>query len=135
GAGASSIDSFPYYQYNIPGTYIIYLVASNQFGCIDSASDTITVVGGIIVPNVFTPNGDGQNDVFHITAGGMQTYTIEIFNRWGQKVFETNSPNIDWTGKSMAGVDESDGTYFYLIKATDYSNKTYNLKGYLELIR
>jgi len=135
GGGASSVDSFPYYQYNIPGTYIIYLVASNQFGCIDSASDTITVVGGIVVPNVFTPNGDGQNDVFHITAGGMQTYTIEIFNRWGQKVFETNSPNIDWTGKSMSGVDESDGTYYYLIKATDYSNKAYNLKGYLELIR
>jgi gliding motility-associated-like protein len=135
GGGASSVDSFPYYQYNIPGSYIVYLIAYNQFGCSDTASDTITVQGGIIVPNVFTPNDDGQNDVFHVTAGGMQTYTIEIFNRWGQKVFETNSPNIDWTGKSMSGVDESDGTYFYLINATDYNNKTYNLKGYLELIR
>ncbi len=135
GDGMSSVDSFPYYQYNVAGTYIIYLVASNQFGCIDSASDTIIVIGGIYVPNVFTPNGDGTNDVFHVTAGSLQTYNIEIFNRWGQKVFEADSPNIDWTGKSMSGVDESDGTYYYIIKAVDYSNKKYNLNGYLELIR
>ncbi|HSY77423.1 MAG TPA: gliding motility-associated C-terminal domain-containing protein, partial [Bacteroidia bacterium] len=135
GDGNSSTDQYPYYQYNIPGTYVVYLVASNRFGCSDSLSDTVFVEGGIYVPNVFTPNGDGQNDVFHITAGGMQTYDLEIFNRWGQKVFETNSPNIDWSGKSMSGIDESDGIYYYIIKATDYSNKKYNLDGYLQLIR
>ncbi|MGP8215653.1 MAG: choice-of-anchor L domain-containing protein [Bacteroidia bacterium] len=125
----------PFYQYDIPDTFIVYLIAYNNYGCYDSISDTIYVLGGIYVPNVFTPNGDGINDVFHITAGGMQTYYIEIFNRWGEKVFEADSPNIDWTGRSMSGIEESDGTYYYIIKATDYKNKKYNLDGYLQLIR
>lgn len=135
GTGYSTSDSFPYYQYEIPGTYTVYLVAVNQFGCSDTAQDTIDVKGGIFVPNVFTPNGDGQNDVFHVTAGGMKTYYIEIFNRWGEKVFDADSPNIDWTGRSTSGVQESDGIYYYILKATDYSNKNYNLNGYLQLIR
>ncbi len=135
GDGGSSTNTTPYYQYNVPGTYIVYLIASNRYGCSDSITDTVFVEGGLYVPNVFTPNGDGQNDVFHITAGGMKTYDLEIFNRWGQKVFETDSPNIDWSGKSMAGIDQSDGIYYYIIKATDYNNKKYNLDGYLQLIR
>ena len=76
---------------------MVYLVGSNSLGCKDTAWDTVYVTEGIYIPNVFTPNGDGQNDVFHVTAGGMQEYNIEIFNRWGQMVFTANSPNIDWT--------------------------------------
>ncbi len=135
GEGGSSDSAFPYYQYDIPGTYIVTLVVSNQFGCADTSQDTVLVTEGIYVPNVFTPNNDGVNDVFHVTAGGLKTYNITIFNRWGEKVFEANSPNIDWTGNSQAGVEESDGTYYYILKATDYKNKDYNLDGYLQLIR
>jgi len=135
GEGGTSTAIDPYYQYNIPGTYYVTLIAANSFGCQDTARDTIHVTESIFIPNVFTPNGDGQNDVFHVTVGGMQTYFIEIFNRWGERVFEANSPNIDWSGRSMSGIEESDGTYYYIIKATDYSNKDYNYHGYLQLIR
>ncbi len=135
GDGGSSNAIDPYYQYNMAGNFIVYLVASNSWGCADTASDTIYVTEGIVVPNVFTPNGDGMNDVFHVRAGGLKTYEIEIFNRWGQKVFESDSPMIDWTGRSLSGVEESDGTYYWIIKATDYANKNYNLDGYLQLIR
>jgi gliding motility-associated-like protein len=135
GNGASTVDSFPYYQYIIPGTYFVYLIATNQFGCADTAYDTIHVQTGIYVPNVFTPNGDGQNDVFHVTAGGLQSYSIEIFNRWGERVFQADSPDIDWTGRSTSGVMESDGIYYYILKATDYNNTKRNLNGYIQLIR
>ncbi|HTB05684.1 MAG TPA: choice-of-anchor L domain-containing protein [Bacteroidia bacterium] len=135
GDGSTSTDSSVYHQYNPTGPFVVYLVSKNAQGCSDTAWDSIYVVGGIWVPNVFTPNGDGQNDVFHVKAGGMKTYDIEIFNRWGEKLFEANSPAIDWTGRSSAGVEESDGTYFYIITATDYSNKNYKLNGYLQLIR
>ncbi|HTA81294.1 MAG TPA: gliding motility-associated C-terminal domain-containing protein, partial [Bacteroidia bacterium] len=135
GEGGTSDLVNPYYQYNVPGTYYVTLIALNNFGCPDTTRDTIYVTEGIFIPNVFTPNGDGQNDVFHITAGGLQTYSIEIFNRWGQKVFEANSPEIDWSGRSMSGVEESDGTYYYIIKATDYNKKDYDYHGYLQLIR
>lgn len=135
GEGGSSVDSFPLYQYNVPGTYIVTLVVNNQFGCADTARDTVLVTEGIYVPNVFTPNGDGQNDVFHVTAGGLKTYGIEIYNRWGERVFMADSPNIDWDGNSPAGVAESDGIYYYELKATDYANKNYDMKGYIQLIR
>ncbi|HXP50871.1 MAG TPA: gliding motility-associated C-terminal domain-containing protein, partial [Bacteroidia bacterium] len=134
GDGGSAVDSFTYYQYNVPGSYFVTLVVNNGF-CSDTARDTVLVTEGIYVPNVFTPNNDGVNDVFHVTAGGLKTYNIEIFNRWGEKVFEANSPNIDWAGSSMAGVDESDGTYYYMITATDYKGKSYNRNGYVQLIR
>jgi gliding motility-associated-like protein len=131
----ANLDSAVYYQYNIPGTYIVTLWANNRFGCMTSYSGTIYVIQGIFIPNVFTPNGDGQNDVFHVTVGGMQTYHIEIFNRWGQKVFMTDSPSTDWDGTSTSGVQESDGNYYYEISATDYKNKPYTFHGYLQLIR
>jgi len=135
GNGDNSTDSSGYEQYNAQGSYVVYLVGSNALGCADTAWDTIYVTQGIYVPNVFTPNGDGQNDVFHVTASGLQTYNIEIFNRWGQRVFTADSPNIDWSGRSTSGVEDSDGTYYYIIKATDYHNTKYNFHGYLELIR
>ena len=135
GNGNTSNDSSVYYQYMASGNYVVVLIASNKFGCTDTAYDTIHVIQSITVPNVFTPNGDGYNDVFHVTAGGFETYFIEIFNRWGEKVFEANSPDIDWNGRSTAGVEESDGTYYYIIKTTGYDGKAYNLTGYIQLIR
>ncbi|HWY99192.1 MAG TPA: gliding motility-associated C-terminal domain-containing protein, partial [Bacteroidia bacterium] len=135
GDGGTDTSKQPYYLYNTnPGAYVVTLTASNG-GCKDSVSDTVFVIQTIYIPNVFTPNGDGINDVFHVTIGGMKTYSIEIFNRWGEKVFIADSPEIDWDGMSMGGVAESDGTYYYIIKATDYIGKVYNFKGAVQLIR
>jgi gliding motility-associated-like protein len=134
GNGTTSTAFDPYEQYIDAGTYTVTLIASNA-GCSDTATRTVTVVEDIIVPNVFTPNGDGQNDVFHVTMSSMKAYHIEIFNRWGEKVFESDSPQIDWSGRSGSGVSESDGIYYYLLTATDFNNKEYNLHGYLQLIR
>jgi len=134
GDETTSADSAPYHLYNIPGDYVVTLIASNG-GCRDSVSDTVFVTQNIFIPNVFTPNGDGVNDVFHVTIGGMQSYYIEIFNRWGEKLFEADSPQIDWDGRSNGGVAESAGTYYYEITATDYTGKVLKFKGPLELIR
>jgi len=135
GDGNTSVASFPYNQYLIAGNYVTTLWVTSSSGCRDSISDTVHVIEIIFVPNVFTPNGDGQNDVFHVTASDMKAYSIEIFNRWGEEVFNAAAPNIDWDGRSPAGVAESDGIYYYILKATDYSNKSYNLNGYIQLIR
>jgi len=134
GDGGTSTVSYPYHQYDTAGYYVVTLLVKSKDGCRDSVSDTVHVIENIYVPNVFTPNGDGKNDVFHITANSMKTYSIEIFNRWGQRVFMTDSPNIDWTGKSDSGVMESDGTYYYMILATDYAGKNFKYDGYVQLI-
>lgn len=135
GDGNTSTSSFPYEQYLIAGNYVTTLWVTATDGCRDSLSDTIHVIETIFIPNVFTPNGDGQNDVFHVTMTDMKDYHIEIFNRWGERVFTTNSASTDWDGNSSAGVRESDGIYYYIIHATDYSSKDYTFDGYLQLIR
>ena len=123
------------YQYDQPGTYYVTLWVTNRFGCIDSAIEGLYVTEGVYIPNVFTPNGDGQNDVFHVSANGMKTYSIEIFNRWGERIFQSNSLEIDWDGTTTSGIQESTGNYYYIIKLSDFANKEYTYKGYIQLLR
>ncbi len=135
GNGNNSSVFNPYQQYATPGIYTVTLYVTSANGCRDSLSKPVYVIDSLYIPNVFTPNDDGKNDAFHITAGNMKVYDLEIFNRWGEKIFESKSPNNDWTGTSDAGVKEAEGTYYYILKATDFENKNYNLHGYVELIR
>ena len=62
----------------------------------------------IFIPNVFSPNGDGQNDRFEIEGIQSRQNTVRIFNRWGQVVFEANNYRNTWDGRNVP-----DGTYFY----------------------
>jgi gliding motility-associated-like protein len=134
GNGTTSTAFDPYVQYIVAGDYIVTLVASNA-GCSDTARETVQVTNALIIPNVFTPNaGNGINDVFHVTFTDAKTYNIEIFNRWGQRVFTSDSPNTDWDGRSGGGVMESDGIYYYEITATTFEGKTVNYHGYVQLI-
>ncbi len=135
GDGTISTDSMPFHEYNVAGNYVITLIGTNAFGCPDTITRDLLVTEEIFVPNVFTPNADGVNDVFQVTAGSMKYYNIKIYNRWGDLIFESDSPNISWTGRSNAGTLESNGTYYYVIQATDYTNKNFNLDGYVQLIR
>jgi len=135
GNGVNSDSVSPYQQYITAGVYPVTLYVTDSRGCQDTLEEFVYVIQTLYIPNVFTPNGDGINDAFHITAGNMKEFDLEIYNRWGEKIFESKSPNNDWTGTSDAGVKEAEGTYYYILKAVDYENKSYNLKGYVELIR
>lgn len=67
------------------------------------------------LPNVFTPNGDGSNEIFHpFPYRYVDRINIKIFNRWGQMVFQSEDPDINWNGKNLQGVDLSEGVYFYI---------------------
>jgi gliding motility-associated-like protein len=94
------------------------------------------------LPNVFTPNSDNQNDVFKPFAGyRFVTYIeLQIFNRWGNLVFNTTNPAINWNGQDTSGNELASGTYFYVGKAfTDGLNGRTELpgvlNGFVELIR
>lgn len=83
----------------------------------------------IVIPNVFTPNNDGINDLFEIKNLPDNSIT-QIFNRWGIKVFETNKSDIFWDGRTTSGIECVDGTYFYIITTEE---EVY--KGFLQLIK
>jgi gliding motility-associated-like protein len=105
-------------------------------GCPITDSFKITVVDpGIIVPNAFTPNGDGKNDVFRLLGGKLDNVQeFRIFNRWGQEVFSTNNIQKGWDG-NYKGVTQNSGTFYYLIRVARPTGKVETLKGEFILMR
>lgn len=86
-----------------------------------------------VIPNVFTPNGDGRNDLFEIKNSFTNTV---IFNRWGEIVFETNFNGLYWDGRTNTGKEVPEGTYFYIIDLFDECKKeSETVKGTLSLLR
>ena len=120
-------------NYTGAGTYTVTLIVTNSAGCVDSAQSIITVLEGILIPNVFSPNGDGTNDEFYIPNSGLKEYKIEIWDRWGVKVFESDAPAIHWDGRSTAGMPCVDGTYYYVLHALSDTHD-YSTTGFLTLI-
>jgi gliding motility-associated-like protein len=137
GDGTGSNFENPNHQWDLPGMYQVTLIITNSKGCKDSAVfDYIDVIEGIInIPNVFTPNNDGYNDYFEIQTSGIENYSLQIFNRWGMIIFESNSNGISWDGYNQAGVQCPDGTYYYVLRATAYSGKDFNRAGFVMLLR
>lgn len=128
----------PTHIYDNAGNYIVKLYVTNIYGCIDSAIyDFIKVTqkSSIIVPNVFTPNGDYTNDVFKVQSKGLISLEIQIFDRWGLKIYELDMVNGTWDGRNNNGVPVPDGTYYYILKAEGEDAQKYDMHGFITLIR
>ena len=104
----------PTYVYDNSGHYIVTLDLSNSKGCRSKKTfDFLDVLNGII-PNVVTVNNDGFNDLFHIK--GFTEYEIKIYNRWGEKLFESNDRKNEWDGTTESGDLVPAGVYYYILK-------------------
>jgi gliding motility-associated-like protein len=136
GDGSTSTTPNPSHTYSGNGVQTVCLTVSNN-GCADSICRTVTIdaTDFINIPNVFTPDGDGVNDLFYIDNAGLTEYRLDIFNRWGVKVFQSETAGEKWDGRSTSGEILSDGTYFYILKAVSVTKKDYSTKGYIQLIR
>lgn len=137
GSSNTSNQQNPNHQYSGGGTYIVTLIVTNQNGCTDTITTVIVVPEAILIPNVFSPDGDGYNDEFYIPNSGMEDFHIQIYNRWGTLLFETTADEIRWDGRSTSGVMLSDGTYYYILKAilkTQTGPKDYSTAGWVQLM-
>ena len=107
--------------------YEVELLVSNDYGCRDSITKTVIIIDDVLIfPNIITPNGDGLNDVLVITnADKYPSNLLQVFNRWGKRVFEMKDYNNSWGGDNLA-----DGTYYYIFK---YLDQSYN--GTLTILR
>ncbi|HWY97556.1 MAG TPA: gliding motility-associated C-terminal domain-containing protein [Bacteroidia bacterium] len=114
-------------------TTTYYVSVTNSEGCTVIDSVRLVVVDvNISIPNVFTPNGDGQNDVFYIK--GLQYHPgseIKIYDRWGVLLYTSNTPQAPWDGRTMSGEKVPDGVYYYIL--TVPNGKKYD--GFVQLIR
>ena len=129
----------PVAKYSTPSTGILYKVlVYNEAGCVDSAFIKVKVfqtMPTVFVPNAFTPNRDGKNDLLRPIAVGMSHIDyFQIFNRWGQLIFSTSTNEYGWDG-TIAGKLQPSGTYVWLVKAVDYTGAPYVQRGTLVLLR
>jgi gliding motility-associated-like protein len=122
----------------IVGTSITYtVVAATPNGCEATASIAIKVysVSDLFVPNAFTPNGDGHNDVLRVIPVGIRELNyFTVFNRWGQRVFATQRLGAGWDGR-VNGVVQPAGTYVWMAGGINYNGEVVERKGVTMLIR
>ena len=87
----------------------------------------------LIVPNVFTPNADGFNDLFQVKYNAVKTFEARVFNRWGRHLFSWNNVSAGWDGTAN-GEKLLSGTYFYVISGTDIKDQPFEEKGTVTLL-
>lgn len=113
------------------------LKVTNTAGCYDTATIKVTVYkvnAGLYVPNAFTPNGDGKNDIFKPIALGMKSITyFKIFNRYGQLIF-SGSSNTGWDG-TFKGKPLDPDVFVWIVEGIDYENNKIFKRGSVMLIR
>ncbi len=123
----SSVDSI---------TYVI--TATTGEGCYGADAMTVKVFktnADIFMPNAFSPNGDGKNEVFKpVLVGIAKLNVFSIYNRWGQLVFTTSQHGKGWDG-TIHGTKQDPGTYVYMVSAIDYQGKVVTKKGAFTLVR
>lgn len=135
GDGDTSIIQNPGHIYTNTGTYSVTLTITNSEGCIDTVLKYIEVIEKLLIPNVFTPNNDGINDIYKVIASGYTNFSMKILNRWGDLLFETDKINYGWDGRTLAGSNVSEGTYYYIIQLTSPKGEQIIEKGPLQLLR
>jgi gliding motility-associated-like protein len=118
------------------GTYPIALVVENEFGCLDSIVKPIVIAEDfhLFVPDVFSPNGDGLNDVFIPVTRGIKFYNLQIFDRWGIKIFETPNREVGWDGTTHGKISP-EGVYVWRIEVSSRGGEQKTLTGHITLYR
>jgi len=140
GDGDSSNVTSPYHRYDRIESFVVRLVAITKEGCIDSVKQQIVVENdpSIYVPTAFSPDGDDINDYFVVKANGidLDNYSLKIYDRWGEVIFESNDLYYSWDGKAK-GRDKyvQNGTYTWLLKVNYDDGVEYEKSGTVTVIR
>jgi gliding motility-associated-like protein len=132
-------------QYRFPtdtaGEYLITLISENVNGCIDTTSKVLVINDDLLwfIPNSFSPNGDGINDIWKPvgTTVDLTSYSCKIYDRWGRLVFQTSDIDQGWNGANMDSEFFSDtDIYTYVLEITSATTEDkYELTGFITLVR
>jgi gliding motility-associated-like protein len=120
----------PKISFSAKGNKIVTLVARNEAGCLDTFTYLLHVGinSKIFVPSAFTPNANGKNDVFRAIGYNLQSIHMQIFNRWGELIYESYNMEEAWDGK-FQGEPVMEGVYLYMIDATGIDGEQFYLHG------
>lgn len=133
----SNYDYAPDTSIVLPGEYEICLTVTNVYQCTDELCQVVEVLPELQVnpPNIFTPNADGVNDVFHLGVSGASTFNCQVFTRWGTPVFEWSNPDSGWDGTNKNGTQMPEGVYFYKYSIEGVDGSSVEGNGNVQLLR
>lgn len=136
GDGNSSTLVNPNNMYDLPGSYLVTLIATDDKGCKDTITKPIEIEEAyyIYVPNTFTPDGLRFNNTFTASVVGIKWLEVRIFNRWGQELFHSTELDFEWDGLYKGKMCQ-DGTYTWKISYITRSGKEATIAGHINLIR
>lgn len=140
GDGATSLDPDPSHTFVDPGVYNVVLTGTLA-GCVSQSVVLITVLevpsteSNVSVPNVFSPNRDGVNDVLEVDVQNIARMEMSIYDRWGHRVALLERPRQVWDARTIAGEPVSEGTYFYVLTAEGTDGVSHDLRGTVTVLR
>lgn len=138
GTGDISTIQNPVYSYADTGIFTVTFEVLNEFGCSDTIEHTLVILPSftIYVPNAFTPDGNGLNDVFLPDGIGWSDYELRIFSRWGQQVFESFDPAVGWDGTIRGNTEvAAPDVYVWRIFVRDNHKREQDFIGNVTLVR
>lgn len=132
GDGEKSKDHNPAHFYQREGEYNVTLVAKNIYQCADTVSEKVNIeaINHAFIPKAFTPNGDGKNEVFKVVGlDGVTEFTMDIYDRWGQKIFSSTGVDSFWDGTNKQTSIVQQGLYLYKVGYVDLNGDPVSLSG------
>lgn len=132
-----SIQQNPTHTYQDTGIYTVQQIVINQYGCSDTTELQLPILAEFVffIPNSFTPNGNGNNEIFFGEGEGIREFEMLIFDRWGNLIFKSNDPNIGWDGRGGDGNLCQIDTYVYRFFIIDVLGEQHKYMGHVNLIR
>ena len=129
-------DSIFSHEFIDTGWYTVRLIATSTDGCVDTITKVIhhSLEQTVYIPQSFSPNGDGLNDVWKIEGEGIQQYGFElvVVDRWGHEIFYTKNPRFAWDGKRITnGEYVNAGSYPYVLRYVDKDNEHRKVSGHI----
>ena len=136
GDGQTSLEENPSHTYFTAGEYRVSLIVTTPDGCSDTTYYKYILVQEpyVIIPNVITPNRDGDNDIFYLKGEGLLSYNGKIYNRWGETIFQFDEGNL-WNGTDEKGNSVTEGVYYYSITVFLSNNTFKTYSGTISLFR
>ncbi len=136
GDGETATDQHPSHSFPDVGTYDVVLYSLTQYGCADTISAPVKIepIFTFYVPSAFTPNEDGVNEEFFGQGEGIKSYSMYVYDRWGELIFISNDEAHRWDG-TFKGKQVQKGVYIYYFYLLDWRNDDHEYRGHVNLIR
>lgn len=137
GDDSTATERSPLHRYEQPGDYEVILTVDNEIGCPSEARYRFIRVLDftLFIPNIFSPNNDGNNDRFRFVMNAMEQVEIAIYDRWGRVLVRSNQTDFGWDGRDAQGRPVQEGVYTYVLRAVSYGGQELTRQGTITLVR